>query len=60
MLEWLVVVLIASVLWYLGFEQHQPAPKVSKAHDKYMDLLTDAAAEVWDSINSSADESDIE
>ena len=50
---------IASVLWYLGFERHQPAPKATKAHDKYMDSLSDAAAEVWDSINSSSDESDI-
>ena len=48
---------IASALWYLGFERHQPPTKTFKAHDKYM-VLTDAAAEVWDSINSSSDESD--
>lgn len=51
---------IASVLWYLGFERHQPATKTSKTHDKYMDSLTDAAAEVWDTYSDSSDKSDIE
>ena len=51
---------IASVLWYLGFERHQPASKYSKANDKYMSSLSDAAAEVWDCISHSSDESDIE
>lgn len=51
---------IASVLWYLGFERHNPARKTSKTHDKYMDSLTDAAAEVWDTSSNSSDGSDIE
>lgn len=51
---------IASVLWYLGFERHQPATKTSKTHDKYMDSLTDAAAEVWDTNSDASDESDKE
>ena len=43
---------IASVLWYLGFKRHQTATQTPKAHYKYMDSLTDAAAEVWESISS--------
>ena len=43
---------IASVLWYLGFERHQTATQTPKAHDKYMDSLTDAAAEVLESISN--------
>ena len=39
---------IASVLWYLGFERHQPATKGPKIHNKYMHFLSDAAAEVWE------------
>ena len=31
---------------YLGIERHQTATKSSKADDKYMDYLTDIAAEV--------------
>ena len=49
---------IASLLWYLGFEGHQT--QTPKAHDKYMDCLTDAAAEVWESISNSSDESNLE
>ena len=45
---------IAPVLWYLGFEHHQPARKISKTHDKYMDALTNAA--VWDTYSDSSDE----
>ena len=41
---------IASVLQYLGFEWHQPATKLSKAHDKYIDPLTGAEAGGWKSI----------
>ena len=51
---------IASVLWYLGFERHQTATQTLKAHDKYMDSLTDAAAEVCESISNSSDESNVE
>ena len=58
MIEWLVFMLTVSVLWYLGLEWHQPATKSSKAHDTYMDSLTDAAVEVWKSIKDSSDKSD--
>ena len=51
---------IASVLWYLGFERHQPATKRPKIHNKYMDFLSDAAAEVWDANRDSSEESDRE
>lgn len=51
---------IASVLWYLGFERHQPATKGPKIHNKDMDFLTDAAAEVWDTNSDSSEESDTE
>ena len=51
---------IASVLWYLGFERHQPATKGPKIHNKYMDFLSDAAAEVWDANSDSSEESDRE
>ena len=51
---------ITSVLWYLGFEQHQTATQIPKAHIKHMDSLKDAAAEVWESISNSSDESNLE
>ena len=51
---------IASAFWYLGFERHQTATQTPKAHNKYMDSLTDAAAEVWESISNSFDESNLE
>lgn len=51
---------IASVLWFLGFERHQPAKQRSKIHNKYMDFLSDAAAEVWDTNTDSSDGSDSE
>ena len=39
---------IPSVIWYLGFQQHQPNTKYPKTHDTFMKALTDAADEVWD------------
>ena len=50
---------IASVSWYLGFERHQTATQTPKAHDKYMDSLTDAAAKVGESISNLSDENNL-
>ena len=51
---------IASGLWYFGVKWYQPATKSSKAHDIYMDSLTDAAVEVLKSMKDSSDKSDME
>ena len=50
---------IASVLWHLRFERHHQA-KTLKTHDKYMDSLIDAAAEVLDTNSDSSEGSDTE
>ena len=49
---------IASVICHLGFKRHQQATKTSKTHDKYMDSLIDAEAEVLDTNSDSSEESD--
>ena len=51
---------IASVIWYLGFQRHQPNTKHPKTHDKFMKALTDAADEVWDTDTDSSNDSDVE